>query len=214
MDAIPLEGEVIVVNNNSTDRTPQIARKYNAHVAFEPVNQISRARNTGARAAKGRFFIFLDADTLVSPALLQAALDYLSSGECGGGGSLVDYDKPLRPMPRMALALWNWASLRFRVAAGCFIYCLREGFEAVGGFSQKVYAGEEVWLSQRLRSWSQQQQMAFRIIASPRVTTSGRKLEWHSPLQLWITVITSVFFPFSLRFRAACSLWYWRPKDT
>jgi glycosyltransferase involved in cell wall biosynthesis len=100
MDAIPLEGEVIVVNNNSTDRTPQIARKYNAHVAFEPVNQISRARNTGARAAKGRFFIFLDADTLVSPALLQAALDYLSSGECGGGGSLVDYDKPLRPMPK------------------------------------------------------------------------------------------------------------------
>jgi len=58
MGTLSLRGEVIVVDNNSSDRTPQIARQHNARVVFEPVNQISRARNTGARAAKGRYFIF------------------------------------------------------------------------------------------------------------------------------------------------------------
>src|SRR5688572_5819892 len=40
--------ELIVCDNNSTDRTAEIARAAGANVVFEPVNQISRARNSGA----------------------------------------------------------------------------------------------------------------------------------------------------------------------
>jgi len=212
MGSLSLQGEVIVVDNNSTDRTPQIAREENARVVFEPVNQISRARNTGARVAQGRYLIFLDADTIVSSALLQTALDNLSGGWCCGGGSLVDFDKPVQPLARKSLDLWNWVSLKFGFAAGCFIYCLREGFEAVGGFSQKVYASEEIWFSSRLQSWGNLQQKAFHMIISPRVITSSRKLEWYSSLQLGLTVLMTTIFPFSLRFRSACLLWYGRPK--
>jgi glycosyltransferase involved in cell wall biosynthesis len=212
MGSLFLQGEVIVVDNNSTDRTPQIAREENARVVFEPVNQISRARNTGAKVAKGRYLIFIDADTIVSSALLQTALDNLSGGRCCGGGSLVDFDKPLRPLARRSLDLWNWVSMKFGFAAGCFIYCLREGFEAVGGFSQKVYASEEIWFSNRLQSWGNLQQKAFHIITSPRVVTSSRKLEWYSPVQLGLTALMTTVFPFSLRFRNACSFWYWRPN--
>ncbi len=212
MEPLSLHGEVIVVDNNSTDRTPQIAREENARVVFEPVNQISRARNTGARVAQGRYLIFLDADTIVSSALLQTALDNLSGGRCCGGGSLVDFDKPVRPLARKSLDLWNWVSLKFGFAAGCFIYCLREGFEAVGGFSQKVYASEEIWFSSRLQSWGNLKQKPFHMITFPRVITSSRKLEWFSPLQLGLTALITTVFPFSLRFRNACSVWYWRPK--
>ena len=211
MGSLTLQGEVIVVDNNSTDRTPQIAREENARVVFEPVNQISKARNAGARIAQGRYLIFIDADTIVLPALLQTALDNLSGGRCCGGGSLVDFDKPLQPLARKALDLWNWVSLQFGFAAGCFIYCLREGFEAVGGFSQKVYAGEEIWFSNRLQSWGYRKQKDFRIITSPRVVTSSRKLEWYSPVQLGLTILMATIFPFSLRFRNACSVWYRRP---
>ena len=45
--------EVIVCDNNSTDRTAQLARDAGASVVFEPVNQIGRARNCGAAAATG-----------------------------------------------------------------------------------------------------------------------------------------------------------------
>ena len=213
MDMLDVLGEVIVVDNNSTDQTARIACQHSAQVVFEPVNQISRARNTGARIAKGRYFIFLDADTFLAPVLLQTALDNLSGCQCCGGGVLVGADKPIRPFARKALNLWNWISKKFGFAAGCFIYCLREGFEAIGGFSEKVYAGEEIRFSHHLQSWGKKRGMAFQIISAPPVITSSRKLEWFSPLQLVLPVLVLTIFPFTLRFRLLCSHWYFRPKN-
>jgi glycosyltransferase involved in cell wall biosynthesis len=212
METLDVSGEVIVVDNNSTDGTARVARRHNARIVFEPVNQISRARNTGARIAKGRYFIFLDADTLLAPALLQTALYHLSSGRCCGGGCLVDFDKPISPFSLKILDLWNWISITFGFAAGCFIYCRRDGFEAIGGFSEKVYAGEEIWFSHQLRSWGNKRNMAFQMILPHRIITSSRKLEWFSPLQLALSAVVLTIFPFSLRFRLLCSHWYYRPK--
>lgn len=45
--------EVIVVDNNSTDNTAELARQSGARVVFEPINQIGRARNAGAAQATG-----------------------------------------------------------------------------------------------------------------------------------------------------------------
>src|SRR6478609_2442449 len=54
--------ELIVCDNNSTDRTAALARAAGATVVFEPVNQIGRARNKGAEAASGDWLVFVDAD--------------------------------------------------------------------------------------------------------------------------------------------------------
>ena len=213
METLDVSGEVIVVDNNSTDDTARVARRHNTRIVFEPVNQISRARNTGAIIAKGRYLIFLDADTYLSPVLLKTALHHLSSGRCCGGGCLVDFDKPISPFSRKILDLWNWISATFGFAAGCFIYCLREGFEAIGGFSEKVYASEEIWFSNELRSWGKTRNMAFQMISSHRIITSGRKLDWFSPLQLALSAVVLTIFPFSVRFRRLCAHWYYRPKN-
>ena len=82
MAEIPLSGEIIVTDNNSTDRTAEIAKSAGAKVVFEPINQISRARNTGAKHAEGRYLIFIDADTQTPTKLLQTALSNLESGKC------------------------------------------------------------------------------------------------------------------------------------
>ena len=49
--------EVIVVDNNSTDRTSEVAKKYGAKVVYEKVNQISRARNRGVIESQGDKYI-------------------------------------------------------------------------------------------------------------------------------------------------------------
>ena len=54
MEAVEANGEIIVVDNNSTDNTAKIAKENGARVIYEPVNQISRARNAGAKIAKER----------------------------------------------------------------------------------------------------------------------------------------------------------------
>ena len=67
MLAIPeLVGETIVTDNNSSDRTADIATAAGARVVYEEHQQIARARNAGAQIARGRYFIFLDADTLLN----------------------------------------------------------------------------------------------------------------------------------------------------
>lgn len=80
-----LKGEIIVVDNNSSDKTAEVATAKGARVVFEPINQISKARNTGAKLAKGEYLIFIDADTQVSPELLGLVLKKLRYYNCGGG---------------------------------------------------------------------------------------------------------------------------------
>ena len=43
----PYPVEVLVVNNNSTDRTEEVARARGARVVFEEKNQIAASRNAG-----------------------------------------------------------------------------------------------------------------------------------------------------------------------
>jgi glycosyltransferase involved in cell wall biosynthesis len=210
MATLSLPGEVIVVDNNSTDATPEIAREFGARVVFEPYNQISRARNTGGRVATGDYLIFLDADTFLSGRLLKTAFSNLSAGSCGGG-AVVDFYRPVQPAIRKAVDLWNLCSLRFKVAAGCFIYCHRQGFEATGGFSEKVYAGEDLWFSRSLRSWGKRKGLTFQVIKYPPIITSSRKLEWFTPVELFLILLIGAF-PLSVRNRSLCAFWYRRPK--
>jgi len=66
------ESELIVCDNNSSDRTAELARAEGATVVFEPINQIGRARNRGAAEATGDWIIFIDADSSPSQELFAA----------------------------------------------------------------------------------------------------------------------------------------------
>ena len=206
MTEIELLGEIIVVDNNSTDRTQEITRENDVKIVFEKHNQISKARNEGARVAKGKYFIFLDADTILSADVLLVALENLSSGNCCGGGCKIEIDRKLTFLFKKFLAFWNWISVKKLYAAGCFVYCLREGFEEVGGFSEKVYASEEIWFSKKLNAWGKTRNLNFKIITKFPIVTSGRKLD--NEFQLWGSMLTMLIFPFAIFFRKFCSHWY------
>ena len=211
IDTVPMAGEVVVVNNNSTDRTAAIAAEFGARVVFEPVNQISRSRNTGAKAARGDYLVFVDADTIVTPSLLQRALGNLNQGNCCGGGATVALPGSFDESYRLAMQVWTWMSVSLKLAAGCFVYCLKEGFEEVGGFSEKVYAGEEIWFSGGLRRWGKARRLEFKIIQSAPVITSERKLIWYSKGELFRLVLAMVLFPLASCNRRWCRMWYERP---
>ena len=208
VDKVESTGEIIVVDNNSTDRTAEIAREFNVNIVFEKYNQIARARNTGMRSAKGEYFIFLDADTILSPELLSAALENLSAGNCCGGGCKVEIDRPLTFTAKKFLNFWNWLSVKYSLAAGCFIYCTRDGFEEIGGFNEKIYASEEIWFSRKLTGWGKKQKLDFKIITNISIVTSGRKLD--NEFKLWSSMLAILFFPFAIFFRRMCYHWYKR----
>ena len=206
-------GEFIVCDNNSSDNTAMIARLAGARVVFEPHNQISRARNSGAGTAQGQYLIFVDADTRISAELLQAALHGMQSGQCVGGGAIVSLDGQMSVAERFGLWCWNQLSIHLRLAAGCFVFCRRDDFEQLGGFSEAVYASEELWFSQRLRRHGKARKQPFCILTEYSPLSSGRKGQWYSPMRQLLLLVSLLLFPFLVRYRRFCGFWYQRPGD-
>ena len=202
--------EIIVVDNASTDSTADLARRAGTRVVYEPERRISRARNRGAQNARGHYLLFLDADTRPGSELLRATLAALDSGTVCGGGARVQFDAPGHRIYRWGAAAWNTVSARLGLAAGCYLFCTRAAFQGVGGFSEQVYAGEEVFLSRALARWGRRHDQRVRILATP-VVTSGRKAEWFRPSRHLLIVLQVLLLPWSLRWRRLAWFWYTRP---
>ena len=113
--------ELIVCDNNSADRTAEMAREAGARVVFEPVNQIGRARNRGAEAATGDWLIFVDADSHPGAELFEDVARQIESGRCLAGGSTVKLDGQY-PKANLVTEMWNATSRAFRWLAGSFIF--------------------------------------------------------------------------------------------
>ncbi|NKB36633.1 MAG: glycosyltransferase [Gammaproteobacteria bacterium] len=206
------QGELIVVDNNSTDRTAEIARQAGAKLVFESENQIAKARNAGARQASGSHLVFLDADSIISPVLLTAALANLDSKRVCAGGARVEFETRVDVFPQRVLDFWNWYSVKRQTAAGCFVYCLKKAFDKVGGFPESVYASEEIWLCMALRKWARNNAMEFRIITKYPILTSDRKLLWYSNTNLVLQSLPILICPPLLRVQYFCKHWYRRPE--
>ncbi len=200
--------EIIVCDNNSTDATAAIARAAGAQVIFEPVNQISRARNTGASAASGEWLLFLDADSLPSPELMDELHAAISDRKTLYGGCAMEMDVQAIGVSAV-LTTWHALARLMSWAAGSFLYVRRSAFTGSGGFSTALFAGEELELSARLRTLAKTQGRRFVFIKSPRLLTSGRKLRNYSAWQhcrvLWRIIRTGGR---SLRDKKDCGLWY------
>lgn len=206
MQASPGAGEIIVVDNDSTDDTAAIAARAGCRVVHEPFRQIARARNSGARAAAGRYLIFVDADTLVDERLIGEVLLLLESGKVAGGGARIEFAAQTSFFANMLLRFWQTVSKAARLAAGCFIFCTADAFAAAGGFDERIFAGEELGFSRRIRAYAAKFGKKMLIIDRPWVKTSTRKNQ--QPGRILLTMIIFAVFPFAVRFRAFCFHWY------
>ncbi len=203
--------EVIVCDNNSTDATTAVAQQHGARVVFEPHNQIARARNTAAERSVGEWLIFLDADTRLNAELLRTTLRLFEAGGVCGGGSVLRFDvEKMAPFHAALMALWNGISVHLSLAAGSYIYCLRQAWEAVGGFDQTIYAGEELYFSRKVKRWGRERQLRFTVIAGSPIVTSSRKLEWYGQWKM-LGHIFGMLRPGAHKKREHCGLWYERP---
>ena len=200
--------EIIVVDDASTDATPQVARDGGAQVV--PINrrQIAAARNAGARVARGDVLFFVDADTRINREHVEGALASLRAGDAGGSARvLTDGGVPLwgRVFVKSFCAIYFAAKL----GAGAFLFTTRENFEKIGGFNEELFIGEEVYFSLALRKLGR-----FKILPEPMVT-SGRKLRMYPAGKILGNMLTVIWGGTRVaRSREKLDLWYEGKRET
>jgi len=201
--------EVLVVDNGSDDDTAEVARRNGAQVVFEPVRSVARARNAGARAASGALLVFLDADTFVPSSFGPRLMEWAVDGTCLGGAFDTE-QRPRRPVLRAYLALWRWVGLVFGMAQGAAQFCGRDAFEALGGYDERLFMGEDVDFYWRMRRLARRCGKRTVLVREVRVVPSARRFD-HWPL--WKTLLwTNPMVVVGLgRWKAAWRGWHEAP---
>ena len=200
--------ELIVCDNNSTDRTAEIARAAGATVVFEAVNQIARARNCGAAAATGDWLVFVDADSHPNAGLFAAVAEQIQSGKCLAGGSTVVLDEK-HFVAGCVTQLWNCASRSLKLLAGSFIFVETTAFREVGGFSNELFVAEELELSKRLKRFARTKGRGIVILRGHPLVTSARKMRLYT-VREHLRFLAKVIFSNgrALGSREKAHLWY------
>ena len=173
LGALREDSEIIVVDDSSTDPTSVIARRHGASVIRIEHRHISAARNAGAKEVRGDVLFFVDADTLVSPQIIQSALSSIRAGAVGGG-CVPCFEGQLPLWWRLAYPFFVLGVRLFRQPGGSCLFCTRSAFEVAGGFSEAHYAAEDAVFVTVLK-----RQGRFVVLAE-RSITSGRNLRAHS----------------------------------
>jgi glycosyltransferase involved in cell wall biosynthesis len=202
------EVELIVCDNNSTDRTAEIARSAGATVVFEPVNQIARARNSGAAAATGDWLVFVDADSHPSAGLFADVAAQIISGKCLAGGATIRLDEK-HFVAGLVTVAWNPASRVLKLLAGAFIFCDAAAFRQIGGFSHEFYAAEELELAKRLKKLARDTGKNIVILHRHPLLTSARKMKLYTAREHLRFLFRAMFnHRRMLTSREAAHLWY------
>lgn len=145
--------EAVLVDNGSTDATPALLAEFaaamqpRARVLSVPQPGISRARNAGWRAARGRIVAFTDDDCYAAPDFLRRIVDCFQEAPSLGyvGGRVLLHDRADYPITvqhldrRLDLPARSY--VRPGLLHGANLSVRRDALEAVGGFDERLGAG-------------------------------------------------------------------------
>jgi glycosyltransferase involved in cell wall biosynthesis len=191
----PAAIEIIVADNDSTDRTAEVAAARGARVVTVKKRRISAARNGGGRAALGEILCFIDGDSAVHPQTFDVIDETMSSGRYVGGATGIRLER----MSFGLLASYCMCMplvLLVGIDTGV-VFCRCEDFNAVGGYDEDRLYAEDVLFPLALRRLGRQR--GQRLTRLPQVKALGctRKFDqfgdWHyfwmmgHALKSWVT---------------------------
>lgn len=148
--------EIIVVDNNSSDRTAELARFAGAIVVEEPAQGVCFARQAGTAAACGEIIVSADADCVYQPAWLSRIDQWFRDNPDGiaVGGPAYFFDGPRWGL-RLQKMLFGGVALVQR-SKGPVLYITATNFafrkESWPGYDTRLaQGGDELDLLRRLR---------------------------------------------------------------
>ena len=166
--------EIVVADNNSTDRTREIAARFGARVVDGGMP--GPGRNLGARAAHGDLLLFLDADVVLpdvdwlADKVEQFERRGLDAGTCmikPLGGRLIDTVSHNVFNAHMMATQYVMAH-----APGFCIFARKALHDAIGGFDETITLAEDHDYVDRAGKVGK-----FRVLTGARIRVSVRRFE-------------------------------------
>jgi hypothetical protein len=89
------------------------------------------------------------------------------------------------------------------------LFCDAAAFRELGGFSEALYAGEEIELSRRLKRVAGGKRRSIVILHRHPLRTSARKVRLYSAGELFLFLLRTIAYGGrTLRSREDCFAWY------
>jgi GT2 family glycosyltransferase len=197
-----IPAEIIVVDNDSTDATANIARSFEAQVFNEPTHNVAKVRNVGANRANGSILVFVDADVRVPPGLLCRIHEAMSDEMRMGGAVDTNY-QPAKFSVKLYLRMWRLVGRFAGMAQGATQFCRKDIYASLHGYDETLYMGEDVDFYWRLKRFAKRHHGYVQFIGDIQVSPSSRRFdEW----SMWRTLLwTNPIF--ILVFRRRKSVW-------
>ena len=171
----PVSIETIVVDNGSEDTTGAKARASGAKVVFEEKRGIPSARAAGFAASWGDLVAFVDADSILTPGWVGAAVaNFEDPGVVAASGGLQFYDASayVNTAARCFFTVQRIAHNAFPSLQGGNYVVRRSALLAVGGFDTSIeFWGEDTRTAIQLAG-------VGKIVLDPKMVmlTSSRRL--------------------------------------
>lgn len=140
--------EVIVVDGDSGDGTPAVAREHDVTLLEGEGSSIARGRNRGAERATGDWLAFIDADTRVRANYVTELVGYAEANGLAAASSYCRITGPRRAKLMEATINSVFSRLARPILPGFNCLVRRDLFEAMGGFPD--VANEDTAFSRRL----------------------------------------------------------------
>lgn len=135
--------EIIVIDNYSTDKTLDVAKKMDVKVySFGP--ERSAQRNFGANAAKGQFFLFVDADMELSPSVLKQCIDFCRKDPKVGAVVIPEKSVGKNFWEKVKAFERSFYNMEGDSTIDAARFFSREAFEKAGGYDEQI-TGPEDW---------------------------------------------------------------------
>ncbi len=151
--------EVIVVDGSSKDKTVDVAKHFDTklpslHVVISKKASLPLQRNIGAQHAKGGWYIFIDADSVLLPYCLERLAVFIKETNARfiTTWGKPDSEKVNESMHTLLYNLMLEGGLLFhrQLSPGPFTAVERNAFHAIRGYDETLQFGEDQNLSQRL----------------------------------------------------------------
>ena len=184
--------ELIVVDNGSSDRTPEIAHEFADRVIHEGKRGAVYAMHRGFTEAAGELVVTADADTLYPPGWLGRMVRALSRPRtvaAYGPMGFRESPPPMRALQAAGYMLLAWGSRAFRVplAGAANLGIRKDAYFQVGGYPPLAHlASPDFRLLMRLSRLGK-----VRFVPTMVCWTSGRRFQkgglksWLRALELW-----------------------------